>query len=74
MIHVVFQHNDVDALRKSFELDEALSGQVVEIKDDYAVGPLKNIYTEEGIAARMDWWRKVLAGGDRDGKVDTFSF
>jgi hypothetical protein len=71
MIHVVFQHADVDALRKSFELDETLSGQIIEIKDDYAVGPLQNIYTEEGATERLNWWRKVLAGGDSDGKADT---
>ncbi|MEO7802813.1 MAG: DUF3658 domain-containing protein [Ginsengibacter sp.] len=71
MIHIVFQHADVDALRKSFELDEMLLGRVREIKDDYAVGPLQNLYTEDGITARLDWWRQVLAGGDSDGKADT---
>lgn len=71
MIHIVFQHADVDALKKSFELDETLSGQILEIKDDYAVGPLQNIYSDEGITARLNWWRKVLAGGDSDGKADT---
>ncbi|MEO6455768.1 MAG: DUF1835 domain-containing protein [Ginsengibacter sp.] len=70
MIHIVFQHADVDVLKKSFELDESLSGEVVEIKDDYAVGPLKDIYTEEGITARKQWWTTVLQGGDYDGKVD----
>ncbi len=71
MIHIVFQQADVAALKKSFELDESLSGDVVEIKDDFAVGPLKNIFTEEGIEARKHWWRAVLAGGDIDGKVDS---
>ncbi len=71
MVHVVFQHADVDALRKSFQLDETLSGQIVEIKDEYAVGPLQNIYEQEGIAERLNWWRKVLAGGNIDGKADT---
>lgn len=71
MIHIVFQQADVAALKKSFELDETLNGDVKEIKDDFAVGPLLNIYTEEGIENRKQWWREVLAGGDYDGKVDS---
>lgn len=71
MIHIVFQHADVAALQKSFDLDEALSGDIVEIKDDFAVGPIKDVYTEEGIEIRKQFWRDVLAGGDYDGKVDS---
>ncbi len=69
MIHIVFQEADKEALSKSFELDETLIGEVIQIKDDYAVGPLLNIYSEEGIENRKQWWRVVLAGGDYDGKV-----
>jgi hypothetical protein len=71
MIHIVFQEADVEALKKSFELDETLAGEILEIKDDYAVGPLVNIYTPEGIEARKQWWRDVLSGGDYDGHVET---
>ncbi|MFL5748243.1 MAG: DUF1835 domain-containing protein [Niastella sp.] len=72
MIHIVFNEPDVDVLKKAIELDETLQGDVLLIKDDYAVGPIKNIYEEEGIEARRQWWREVLAGGDYDGKVDMF--
>ena len=71
MIHIVFEQANVAALQKAIELDETLQGEIVEIKDDYAVGPLGNIYVGEGIEARRQWWREVLAGGDYDGKVDT---
>src|ERR1700709_251445 len=71
MIHIVFQEADVPALSKSFELDETLAGEVVQIKDDFAVGPLLNIYDGEGIEFRKQWWRAVLEGGDYDGKVDS---
>jgi hypothetical protein len=71
MIHIVFQEADIAALEKSFELDETLQADIVQIKDDYAVGPLNNLYTEEGMEARKNWWRDVLAGGDYDGHVDT---
>ncbi|MEO6328973.1 MAG: DUF1835 domain-containing protein [Ginsengibacter sp.] len=70
MIHVVFQENDIDTLKKAIELDETLQGDVIQIKDDYAVGPLKDIYEEEGIQTRKQWWRDVLSGGDYDGIVD----
>lgn len=71
MIHIVFQHADVAALAKSFDLDETLRGDIIEIKDDFAVGPIMNIFSEEGIEARKQWWREVLSGGDIDGKVDS---
>ncbi|OQP54589.1 hypothetical protein A4H97_21720 [Niastella yeongjuensis] len=72
MIHIVFNEPDVDVLKKAIELDETLQGEVLLIRDDYAVGPIKYIYEEEGIEARKAWWRQVLAGGDYDGKVDLF--
>lgn len=67
MIHIVFQQADVAALQKSFELDESMRGDIMEIKDDYAVGPIKDIYDPEMVAARNQWWSDVLAGGDYDG-------
>jgi hypothetical protein len=60
MIHLVFNTADIAALEAAIELDETLSGKIVEIKDDYAVGPLLNIYDTEGYQARRDWWQNVL--------------
>lgn len=71
MIHIVFNEPDVEVLQKAIELDETLTGEVVQIKDELAVGPLLDIYTEAGIETRKQWWREVLAGGDYDGHVDT---
>lgn len=71
MIHIVFQHADVAAMKKSFELDETLNGDIIEIKDDFAVGPLVDTFSESGMEARKQWWREVLGGGDYAGKVDT---
>ena len=70
MIHIVFQQADVAVIQEAMKLDESLQGDVVEIKDDYAVGPINEIFSEEGIGARKQWWREVLAGSDIDGKVD----
>lgn len=71
MIHIVFNADDVNVLNEAIALDETMQGEVIQVKDDYAVGPLLNIYTEEGIETRRQWWREVLVGGDYDGKVDT---
>lgn len=70
MIHIVFQEADVNVLQQAIDIDEALQGRIVQIKDDFAVGPVKDIYTDEGIALRKEWWRTVLAGSDIEGKVD----
>ena len=71
MIHLVFNEADVKVIKEVVALDETLQGEVVQVKDDYAVGPLNNIYLGEGIEDRKQWWREVLAGGDYDGKADS---
>jgi hypothetical protein len=71
MIHIVFNEADVKVLQEAIALDDTLAGEVIQIKDDYAVGPLENIYIGEGIEARKQWQRDVLAGGDYDGHVDS---
>lgn len=60
MIHVVFEQANVEALSNAFDLDESLRGEIVEIKDDYAVGPIADIYETEGYQARRDWWKALL--------------
>lgn len=70
-MHIVFQQEDVKTLSKSFDLDESLRSEIIEIKDDFAVGPLKDIYSDEGIGERKQWWRLVMSGGDYDGIVET---
>jgi hypothetical protein len=71
MIHIVFNEADVKVLQEAIALDDTLAGEVIQIKDDYAVGPLENIYIGQGIEARKQWQRDVLAGGDYDGHVDS---
>ncbi len=60
MIHIVFQEADIDVLKEAIRLDETLQGEVIQIKDDFAVGPLAALDTEEGWKAREDWWRELL--------------
>ena len=72
MIHIVFQHADVNLLKEAMKLDESLNGEVVEIKDEWGVGPLKDIDTEEGWQARIDWWIQLVAGSPYEKNVGTF--
>lgn len=71
MIHIVFNEADVKVLQDAIAMDDGLAGEVIQIKDDYATGPLGNIYVSEGIEARKQWQREVLAGSELDGKVDS---
>lgn len=60
MIHIVFQQADVAILQQAMELDESLKGEIFEIKDEWGVGPLLGIDTEEGWNVRLNWWRELL--------------
>lgn len=60
MIHIVFNQADIDILKKAIELDENLRGDVVQIKDDFAAGPLAALDETEGWQARKEWWKGLL--------------
>lgn len=62
MIHIVFNESEVDLMKQVMELDESLAGEVVLIRDDFAVGPLTGLDTEEGWQARMNWWNTLVQG------------
>lgn len=62
MIHIVFNESEVDLMKQVIEMDETLTGEVIQIKDDFAVGPLQSLDTEEGWQARLDWWRTISEG------------
>ena len=70
MIHVVFNEPDVEILNQAIAMDETMAGEVLLIRDDYAVGPLANIYSTEGQEQRRDWWRNVFVGSDHEGIVE----
>lgn len=60
MIHIVFNESEVDLMKQVIGLDETLAGEVLQVKDDFAVGPLAGIETEEGWQARHNWWMGLL--------------
>lgn len=59
MIHVVFQEADIAVIAQAIELDETLAGNVRIVRDDYAVGPIKDIHEPEGYGARREYWKDL---------------
>ena len=60
MTHIVFNESELDLMKQVMELDESLAGEVLQVRDDFATGPLAAIHTEEGWQARIDWWSMLL--------------
>jgi Domain of unknown function (DUF1835)/Protein of unknown function len=73
MIHIVFNESEVVLMKKVIELDESMAGEVLQIKDDFAAGPLAGIETEEGWTARLEWWRGLVKdAGHNEASVGSF--
>jgi hypothetical protein len=67
MVHIVFNEADVKVLQEVQAMDETLQGDIIQIHDDYAVGPIQNIYDTEGKTTRHQWWTTVLEGSEYEG-------
>ncbi len=72
MIHIVFNESEIDLMKKVMERDDTLAGEVVLIRDDFAVGPLSALDSEEGWQARIEWWKGLLAGSPYIHHIGTF--
>lgn len=73
MMHVVFNEPDKKVLEEAIGLDESLAGEIVIIRDDYAVGPLDTADTTEGWQARRNWWYALLEStgeGEPDARLE----
>jgi hypothetical protein len=70
MLHIVFQEADIAVLQKAIDLDETIAGEVWQVKDDFAVGPLENIFETEGYQARRDWWKSLLEFSPYTAQID----
>lgn len=70
MIHIVFEEASVEVLQKTIELDESLKGEIIEIKDDYAVGPIENIFEIEGYNQRRNWWKNIIEHSPYEKQLD----
>lgn len=66
MIHIVFNEYEVGLMQQVIELDETMQGEVILIRDDFAVGPLAGIDTPEGWDARVRWWMSLIPNSPYD--------
>ncbi|HEY4155854.1 MAG TPA: DUF1835 domain-containing protein [Puia sp.] len=60
MFHIVFQPRDAEVLTAAMDMDEALDGEIVLISDDYSLGPVTDLFSEDGRALRRTWWAGIL--------------
>jgi hypothetical protein len=70
MTQIVFNAADAEVLKKAMELDESLLGDVVDIKEDHAVGPVIDIYETYGYQSRRNWWQEVLENSPYTGHLN----
>lgn len=70
MIHIVFQEADIETLQKAIALDESLKGEIIQVKDEFAVGPIADIYEKEGYQRRRDWIKEVLSDSPYTEQLD----
>lgn len=66
MTHIVFNESEIELMQKVGEIEPTLAGDVLQIRDDFAVGPLTALDTEEGWAARGAWWAGLLENSPYD--------
>lgn len=59
-LHVVFNEADKSVLQQAMQLNANLEGEIFEVKDDYALGPITQIFETEGYQQRRDWWKEAL--------------
>jgi hypothetical protein len=62
MFHIVFDSRGAELLSAAMDMDEALDGETLLIGDDYSVGPIQDLFSEPGLAARKAWWDEIREG------------
>ncbi len=61
MFHIVFDSIGAGLLSAAMDMDEALDGETILIKDDYSAGPLLDLFSESGRTERKKWWSLIRA-------------
>lgn len=65
-VHLVFDEQGGPLIEASFELDESYRGETIYLEENYAFGPIENIYEAEGWKARKLWWQEILELPEED--------
>jgi hypothetical protein len=69
MFHIVFDSKGAEILNAAMDLDEALDGEIILIQDDYSVGPILDLFSEEGRAERKKWWGEITQEDGEQGMI-----
>jgi hypothetical protein len=59
MFHIVFDSRGAELLNAAMDLDETLDGEVIYMQDDYSIGPIQNLFSDEGRIERKNWWQEI---------------
>ncbi|MDP9040736.1 MAG: DUF1835 domain-containing protein, partial [Bacteroidota bacterium] len=59
MFHIVFDSRGAGLLNEAMDTDDGLDGETILLHDDYSVGPIRDLISEEGSAERQKWWEEV---------------
>ncbi|KDR95886.1 protein of unknown function [Peptoclostridium litorale DSM 5388] len=69
-IHIVFGDSAAGVLRYFLNKGEhEFNGKVINFSDDFSIGPIYEIDTEEGFRRRLEWFRSVF---EKIGELDWF--
>jgi Domain of unknown function (DUF1835)/Protein of unknown function len=74
MFHIVFDSRGADLISAAMDMDEALDGETIAIRDDYSVGPIPDSSSESGQADRKKWWsmiREESSSNETEGDLDS---
>jgi Domain of unknown function (DUF1835)/Protein of unknown function len=55
MFHILFDTRGAELISEAMDADEALDGETILIKDDFSIGPIKDLYSEQGRTNRKTW-------------------
>jgi Domain of unknown function (DUF1835)/Protein of unknown function len=59
MFHIVFDSQGAKQIAEAMDLDEALDGEIIQMTDDYSVGPIQDLFSVAGWEARAGWWASI---------------
>ncbi len=66
IVHLVFNQSAAEVLEKSFEIDNNILGDILEIKDDYSVGSITDLSAPEGWQMRKNFWNYIAQNEEQD--------
>jgi hypothetical protein len=59
LVHIVPGESSAGSLKRSFETDKSLEGEIIFLNDNLSLGPILNLETKKGIVQRHKWWKNV---------------